>query len=148
MLANHFKKELPTTGEILLNEVEINDVDPTDRRLIFRFSAQSPSDLKGLSIREGVSYGATSTKHPTDVQIKTALTQSNADFITNLDTIVGNDLGAELVKDSDKGGLSKFTQSREYSGGENQRLGISRTIVDNTRVIVLDEPTSQLDKET
>ena len=60
------------------------------------------------------------------------------------------DLRCDVLVGGGSGGLDTLVGSRGYrfSGGEQQRLAIARTILRDPPVLVLDEATSALDNET
>lgn len=111
----------PTEGEVLVDGKLVEDVG-RDRGMVF----QAYTSFGWLTVRQNVEYGL------------------------KLQGIAK----AERRKVSDKilqqVGLAEFAERypKDLSGGMKQRVAIARTLVNNPRVILMDEPFGALDPQT
>ncbi len=117
-------------GQILIDGVDVRDYDLEDLRRHVGIVLQEPFLFHG-TVAENIAYG-----HPDASldEIITAAKAANAhDFIVGFadgyDTLVGE-------------------RGQALSGGERQRISIARAILDNPRILILDEATSSVDTET
>lgn len=120
----------PVAGRITIDGIDVRDLDPADLSRIVGVVSQE-TYLVHASIRENLLLADPLAdddalwKALESAQIATLIEGLPA----GLDTLVG-------------------ARGHRFSGGEQQRLAIARTILRNPRVLVLDEATSALDNTT
>lgn len=120
----------PTSGRVLLDGQDLRTLDPQDVAAVVGVVSQESYLLHG-TIRENLSWAA---PHATEEQMWQVLEDAQiAELISSLpeglETMVGQ-------------------RGHRFSGGEQQRLAIARTMLRNPKVLVLDEATSALDTVT
>ena len=117
-------------GQILIDDVDVRDYDVQFLRSHVGIVLQEPFLFHG-TVAENVAYGNPDARIE---QIIAAAKAANAhDFIVGFpdgyDTMVGE-------------------RGQTLSGGERQRISIARAILNNPRILILDEATSSVDTET
>lgn len=118
----------PTSGAILVDGEDIRNYTLKSWRSQISVVLQE-SLLFGATIRENIAYGG---KNVTDKEIVEATKLANIhDFISNLphgyDTMIGE-------------------RGTTLSGGQRQRIAIARAAIRQTPILILDEPTTGLDR--
>jgi ATP-binding cassette subfamily B protein len=119
----------PTSGGILIDGQDIRNYTIASLRSQMSVVLQE-SLLFGATIRENIAYGK---EQISDAEITEAIHLANLDDFINslpqgLDTVLG-EKGATL------------------SGGQRQRIAIARAAIRQTPILILDEPTTGLDRE-
>ena len=120
----------PTDGRILIDGVDLRGLDTTHYRRQVGMVLQEPYLFHG-TLLENIRYG----RPDADLgQVVEAALAANAhEFILELgqgyDTIVGE-------------------RGQTLSGGQRQRVSIARAILNDPRILILDEATSVVDTET
>jgi ATP-binding cassette, subfamily B, bacterial len=120
----------PTTGRVLIDGVDVRDLRLADLAGFVGVVSQD-TYLLHASVRENLRHARPGA---TDAEIEDACRAARIhDVLMGLadgyDTVVG-------------------ARGHRFSGGEQQRLAIARTLLRDPAVLVLDEATSALDNET
>ncbi len=120
----------PDQGRVLVDEVNLSEIDHARWRAMIGYVPQDPL-LVNDSVINNITLGAPSL---TREDAERALDQADAlGFVSamedGLDTLVG-----------EKGG--------RLSGGQRQRIALARALVHGPRLLILDEATSSLDRES
>jgi ATP-binding cassette, subfamily B, bacterial len=120
----------PTDGCITLDGVDLRQVKGNALRRRIGFVSQEPFMFSG-TITENIAYGRPDATFP---EIMEAAIAANAHtFIMGFPDAYNTELGERGVK---------------LSGGEKQRISIARAILNDPRILILDEATSAVDTET
>jgi len=113
--------EHPTKGEILLDNKRITDVPPNKRPMAMVF--QSYALFPHLTVFDNIAYGLKIAKVPKD-EIR-----ERVEVVLSIMDLVG--LADRLPT--------------QLSGGQQQRVALARSVVVRPRVLLFDEPLSNLD---
>jgi ATP-binding cassette subfamily B protein len=117
-------------GEIRIDGVDVRDYDLACLRRQIGVVLQEPFLFHG-TVAENIAYG--NGKASIEAIIQAAKAANAHDFIAGFpdgyDTMVGE-------------------RGQSLSGGERQRISIARAILNNPRILILDEATSSVDTET
>jgi NitT/TauT family transport system ATP-binding protein len=111
----------PTAGEVLVDGKLVTDVG-RDRGMVF----QAYTSFGWLTVRENVEYG---------MKLQGAAKSKRREVSDRILQRVG---------------LAEFAERypKDLSGGMKQRVAIARTLVNNPRVVLMDEPFGALDPQT
>ncbi|MEU8068699.1 ABC transporter ATP-binding protein [Micromonospora sp. NPDC048169] len=120
----------PDAGRVTIDGIDLRDLRPADLAAVVGVVSQETYLLHG-TVRHNLRYARPDA---TDADIEAAARAARIhDLISALpdgyDTMVGS-------------------RGHRFSGGEQQRLAIARTLLRDPRILVLDEATSALDTET
>jgi len=114
----------PTKGQILINDIDSKTIDSEILQSNIGLVEQNPVILS-VSLKENLLLAK---KDASNEEIKDALIKVGLEEFTNhLDKILAED-------------------GKSLSGGQKQRISIARLILQNPSIIIMDEPTSSLDK--
>jgi len=120
----------PDTGRVSVDGVDLATIDPAAWRSQVAWMPQRPTIFRG-TVRDNIVLG---NPGATEVELRTAselagFARVAEDLPAGYDTVVG------------EGG-------RELSMGEARRLALARTLVSTAPLLILDEPTANLDPES
>ena len=124
----------PTEGRILLDGVDLRDYDLTELR-----------QRIGVIFQDFVRYQATARENIGFGQVENLDDEAKVELAARRgggDTVV-----AELPEGYDTTLGKMFDQGHELSGGQWQKIALSRAFMRESEMIILDEPTSALDAE-
>lgn len=117
--------EVPTAGDVLLDGVRVNDLPPFRRpvNMVFQHYALFPH----LTVFDNIAYGLRQRRPKMSVSAITHAVEK----------------ALETVR------LPGYGNRRSYemSGGQQQRVALARAIVNQPKLLLLDEPMAALDKK-
>ncbi|HAT1302051.1 TPA: ABC transporter ATP-binding protein [Corynebacterium striatum] len=120
----------PTSGTVRIGDVDLRELSATERANLIGVVSQE-TYLLHATIRENLHFAK---PEASDEELWHVLELANVAEVVRalpdaLDTVVGS-------------------RGYRFSGGEQQRLSLARTLLRNPRILILDEATSALDNET
>ncbi len=113
--------EIPTSGDVFIGSERVNDLPPRKREVAMVF--QSYALYPHMTVFDNISFPLKAKKMPKDEMKK------KVDWASGI-------LGVQGLLDR---------KPRQLSGGERQRVALCRAMVKEPRVLLLDEPLSNLD---
>jgi len=120
----------PTSGKILIDDIDITQIDPADLRRFISYVPQDVHLFKG-TIKENI---ISSEQHPD------AATIINAAQVSGVEEFVRtHPLGYDMPIGERGAGLS---------GGQRQSVGVARALVQDSSIMIMDEPTNAMDQTT
>jgi ABC-type multidrug transport system fused ATPase/permease subunit len=120
----------PQKGEIFFDDVPIREFSQSALRKQIAYTPQAPQ-IFNLTVAQHIRYGKLDAS---DAEVQEAARQAGADaFIRTWPNHYNTLLGERGVR---------------LSGGQKQRIDLARALVSGAAVLILDEPTSNVDAET
>ncbi len=120
----------PSIGQVLLDGRDLRDWRLEDLRRQLAFVLQDPG-LFSTTVAENIAYGRPGASE--NEIVAAARAASAHDFIVRLGDGYGTQVGE---------------RGHELSGGERQRIAIARAFLRDAPILVMDEPTSAVDRGT
>ena len=120
----------PDSGQILIDGIDIKQIDPADLRKNISYVSQDIMLFRG-TVKDNITFRAS---HSTDGAMIRAAQISGA---------------SEFIKKHPKGyEMPVGERGMGLSGGQRQSIGIARSLLLDTPIMMLDEPSSSMDQVT
>lgn len=126
----------PTEGRVLLDDIDLREYDINELRKFYGVLFQDYVNFAD-NVHNCIGFGNIDEIH-------------NVDGIAEAAKLTGANTFIENYKDGYNTNLSKmfFNDAIEPSGGQWQKIAISRAVYSGSEVLVLDEPTAALDPKS
>ena len=120
----------PTSGKILIDDIDIAQIDPADLRRFISYVPQDVHLFKG-TIKDNI---VSSEQHPDVGDIIYATQVSGVE-----EFVQTHPLGYDMPIGERGAGLS---------GGQRQSVGIARALIQESSIMIMDEPSNAMDQTT
>ncbi len=121
---------VPTSGSVLVDDLDTRQIDPTDLRQAIGTVPQEPFLFMG-SIKDNLTIGEQFVSDEELLRVSK---------VAGLDEFLGkHEAGYDLLVGERGEGLS---------GGERQSVTLARALISDPNIIMLDEPTNSMDRQT
>ncbi|GCD10776.1 hypothetical protein Ctaglu_23990 [Clostridium tagluense] len=122
----------PTEGEVLLNGVNIREYDYKEYMKLLSVVFQD-FKLMAFSIKENIALNSYETSKDEDIEKTLKEAGLEKDILK-----LPKGVNTHIYKTFEEDGI-------EFSGGQSQKIAISRALYKDAPIVVLDEPTAALD---
>ncbi len=136
-----------SAGELTIGDVVVNDMEPKDRDIAMVF--QNYALYPHMTVYENMTFGLKMRKIQDVKKDKNGdpVLDENGEPVTYMRHYTREEMHERVLAAADTLGITEYLgrKPKEMSGGQRQRVSLGRAIVREPKVMLLDEPLSNLD---
>ena len=136
-----------SAGELMIGENVVNDMEPKDRDIAMVF--QNYALYPHMTVYENIAFGLRIRRIPDVKRDKQGnpVLDKNGNEIPVMRKYTNDEINEKVMEAAEILGITDYLakKPKEMSGGQRQRVSLGRAIVRSPKVMLLDEPLSNLD---